>query len=283
MGKCVECKTKDSSYRPPGDTASRRWCKPCAQRLHPDAVPCYKPKPKKRRGGALPLQLDEMPRRPCIVASLGPGWLEKFVTAEQLRESARRGEWTPETTLALDLTTGTKLEAVAYTIGTELCGEGYAPMAAVQLEIARAMNINETACCGLNRAGNHTAPHQHSPMGVMQLLGGTGAAKEWHFWPPGAKDDDAQRMVLHQRAGDVLFFPPSWWHEVITSAGDIVETGERDVVAPNWVTWCLPRHMALQAGYALAVNATSEDQRNHRTTGKQNRKIYDAIVTYVDA
>jgi len=289
MGRCVTCREKDASYCPAGG-GPRRWCFGCSGE-HEGAVPKYQSQPQKRPRKTrkrpsdqrvLPLSLAALPRQPRIVASLGVGWMEERVTTEELIANAPRGTWTPNTSAALDLTTHTGLAARAAQLGAELCGEDYAPMAAMQRDIARAMHVNETACFGMNRSGNHTERHQHSPMGVLQLLGGQRAEKMWRFWPPETEGDETEPMMLRQRAGDVLYFPPGWFHEVYTLAGDLVETTvSHDVVAPNWVSWCLPRHLALEGGFALAVNAASEAQVTGTPSAKEKRAIYDAIVRYV--
>ena len=81
------------------------------------------------------------------------------MTTNELIDSAARGVWTPDTLAALDLTAHTGLAERAAQIGTELCGADYAPKAAMQRDTARAMHVNEAACCGLNHSGNHTERH----------------------------------------------------------------------------------------------------------------------------
>eukprot|EP01052_Picozoa_sp_SAG31_P057943 SAG31_NODE_17430_length_670_cov_12.760070_1_plen_128_part_00 len=111
-------------------------------------------------------------------------------------------------------------------------------MAPVLREVAQQMEINEVAVIGVNRVGNHTERHQHSPMGVLNLLGG--GSKLWKLWPPGAKEE-TEHIPIEQGAGQVLWIPPGWQHEVFTSGGVVIELdgGKPEIVAPHWITWCL--------------------------------------------
>jgi hypothetical protein len=99
-------------------------------------------------------------------------------TAELLNDAGRL-EWTAETTMVLDLTTHTSREEVATRIGEKLV-QDYMAMAPVLRAVAHEMGVNEVAVGGVSRTGNHTPRHQHAPMGVLNLLGGSeGASKQW--------------------------------------------------------------------------------------------------------
>ena len=120
-------------------------------------------------------------------------------------------------------------------------------------------------------------------MGVLNLLGGAGgASKRWHLWPPGEAAKAPE--VLDQRPGQVLWIPPGWYHEVWTTGGVMVASSEdrQEIVAPSWVTWCLPKRLALRSLCALLAGITSEDQRvtAARVTVAQKKELFAVIGAY---
>ena len=201
-------------------------------------------------------------------------------TAELLNDAGRL-EWTAETTMVLDLTTHTSREEVATRIGEKLV-QDYMAMAPVLRAVAHEMGVNEVAVGGVSRTGNHTPRHQHAPMGVLNLLGGSeGASKQWRLWPPGA-DGEREPITFEQRAGQVLWIPPGWQHEVFTTGGVVVELdgGTQDIVAPHWITWCLPKTLAMRSLCALLAGITREDQVSTNRTPKQKRELYEVLQQY---
>ena len=113
---------------------------------------------------------------------------------------------------------------------------------------------------------------------VLNLLGG--GSKQWRFWPPGA-NAAAEPLCLGQQAGQVIWVPPGWQHEVLTTGGVVVEFdgGEQEIVAPHWVTWCLPKSLALRSLCALLAGVTREDQSGPRSPA-QKRKLYEVLEGY---
>ena len=63
-------------------------------------------------------------------------------------------------------------------------------------------------------------------MGVLNMAVG---GKLWRFWPPGAAEDCAPDLVLTVCAGEMLWFPPGWGHEVVTLEGNVYP-GSDDVL-----------------------------------------------------
>lgn len=143
--------------------------------------------------------------------------------------------------------------------------------------------LSRFVCC-------HAAVHQHV-MGVLNLLGGVAAEKKWRLWPPNATSsggDAPGAITIHQSSGDVLWLPPGWYHQVeTTKVGTQVETtkvgtdpaqandepkskrrrratraqtAERDIILQSWVMWCVPRKMALEAGFAAVSAKVIEGQ-----------------------
>ena len=316
MGKCSKCQSKQASFYDP-DGGRGRYCKVCAV---PGAVSRYQKqkaeaaaaaaagggagsaelvgaekrgrqagageasisgKKRGRRNGALPISLSALGLTPLIVANLDEDWLEHRLKTSELLNGAFRSLWTTNTKSELDLTTDTKHQDIATKIGEELV-EHYATMAPVLRDVAKKMGVNETACMGANRPVHKTPKHQHAPMGVLNLLGGQGgAAKQWYLWPPG--DADGECVIIEQSPGQILWIPPGWYHEVWTIGGALMERGgKKEIVAPHWVSWCLPKELALRSLCALLAGVTGENQAKKNLTAAQKRELYVLLVAYAD-
>ena len=52
-------------------------------------------------------------------------------------------------------------------------------------------------------------------------------------------------------AGDVLWIPPNWHHEVVTEAGHYISKG--NTIATYWVAWCMPRHHVMPTLARIAI------------------------------
>lgn len=119
-------------------------------------------------------------------------------------------------------------------------------------------------------------------MAVLNLLGGQGgAAKRWYLWPPG--DADGECVIIEQSPGQILWIPPGWYHEVWTIGGALMERGgKKEIVAPHWVSWCLPKELALRSLCALLAGVTGENQAKKNLTAAQKRELYVLLVAYAD-
>jgi hypothetical protein len=283
MGKCIKCKLIEASYCNPGG-GERRWCKGCVDVLQNGAISRHAKtsSAQKRRAdsGHLPVSLAALENTPVIVAKLGPEFLaEHNFSVDEVKAGAGR-KWTAGSVSALDLTTNNKNQQSAIDIGTVLV-QDYEEMAGVLTKVAIAMGVNQTACVGLNRVGHTTPRHQHTPMGVLNVLGGPAARKTWLFWRPGAAATAEPDKTLTQASGDLLWFPPAWFHQVHTVATDTVATDMGTETAPvaSWVSWCLPRHLAAMAGFSMAVGSSTEGQKTTRKPDKL--AVYNALLEYM--
>jgi hypothetical protein len=148
-------------------------------------------------------------------------------------------------------------------------------------QVATAMGVNKTACVGLYRVGCTTPRHQHTPMGVLNVLGGAAARKTWLFWRPEAAATAKPDKTLIQESGDLLWVPPAWFHQVHTVATDTVATSMGAETAPvaSWVSWCLPRHLAAMAGFSMAVGSSTEGQKTTRKPDKL--AVYKSLREYM--
>jgi hypothetical protein len=87
---------------------------------------------------------------------------------------------------------------------------------------------------GFVTAGGQTRRHQHvSPVCHYVVTG----QKQWHFWHPRRTMEETyevqpDHVISMQRAGELVYFPPGWWHEVFTLAGEPVVAGVAGI--PTW-------------------------------------------------
>jgi len=292
----VKCKAEEAAYvdergkrahcdscKRPGATRHIRKKRKAATANIDTAGLCDSGKKRTLTSDGPPISLASLGTSPFIAATLDADWLERQLPTRELLTDAPRGTWTAATTTELDLTTHTPREKVAISIGEQLVGD-YAAMAPVMRAVAHEMGVNQTACIGANRPGNRTPRHQHAPMGVLNLLGGgKGAAKRWRLWAPGS-ESGAESLCFEQRAGDVLWIPPGWQHEVMTTGGVVVELdgGGEEIVTPHWVTWCLPKRLAQRSLSALLAGVTREDQVSGSRTAAQKRKLYEVLEAYAE-
>eukprot|EP01048_Picozoa_sp_COSAG05_P008374 COSAG05_NODE_635_length_8192_cov_14.964043_4_plen_259_part_00 len=214
------------------------------------------------------VDFTKLPTTPCIVAHVELD--DDVVTAVvHAREEIRAHK-----DVELDVSTNDDLQAIAIALGSKFI-ENYSEMAKLCDQLARIMGINRTAALGVNRGGAHTPRHQHSPMGVLNVATGK---KLWRFWRPDAPFDCDPDFILTVYAGDMLWFPPGWVHEVFTLEGDVY-AGSNVVLNVNWVTWCLPRHLAAEAMEDLFTGATAESQRTVRgRLSKNDRQAMSRVV-----
>ena len=272
MPKCQSCKKKDASYCDP-KTNKRKWCRDCKD---PEALTKYAV--KKKNKASIPVNFDELPMEPRIIARLGNEWFGKFVSIEELKESVGPKKKGNSKTSKLDVSTGTNLEQTAIQIGRHLCGDAYERMHEITGKVARCMQINQEPILGFNYDKNVTRKHMHAPMGVLNLLGD--GMKQWRLWAPQTKDKNVSPTILNQYAGDLLWLPAGWFHEVWTLGGSQVDG---DTLARHWASWCLPRHMTMRPLAGLLVDDWQEEQKKEQTiTKKKKRMMYDILVKYVD-
>ena len=90
------------------------------------------------------------------------------------------------------------------------------------------------------KAGHLTAEHQHYLGAVNWLLTGQ---KTWVMRDPGR----SAVIEFTQKAGDVVYIPPGWWHEVRTVMGFHDHDGTGPSVALSFATWVAPRAASPEA------------------------------------
>ena len=82
-----------------------------------------------------------------------------------------------------------------------------------------------------------------------------------------------------QQAGDLLWFPPGWHHEVFTSGGTQL-TGLDVAVAPHWVAWCIPKRMVTSPLAMMGCGLAIESQCPNQITMARKKKLYGAMMGY---
>ena len=237
----------------------------------------------KRQRLQLPEKLDieTLPSQPAIIKSVLHVVKTHCPNAEDVLEAAGR-EWTPETTIILDVSTNSRSANVNEEKANQIKNFIFdnPQDVSVCVNIARALNINRSAVYGLTRVGNPTPAHEHTPLGVINLLLGVGCKKEWHFWQPGQHEDEKKpHAKITQESGDLLWFPPSWTHEVLTIGGQVCNG---QVIAPCWVSWCLPRKYALRGFADMASKESKEEQMKGVLSLNRIKKVYSLIIEYID-
>ena len=101
--------------------------------------------------------------------------------------------------------------------------------------------------------------------------------------------DRSDKVILDQRAGNLVWIPPGWFHEVHTLTADLREWKPRrgktitEHVAPNWVSWVLPKPLAWKALAMLFGGFIKEDQEaDFDKAGKkwQRQELINIITRY---
>ena len=99
----------------------------------------------------------------------------------------------------------------------------------------------------------------------------------WLLSPPEVAG--AEPIIIEQWPGDLLWIPPAWFHEVLTTGGEALGS---DVVAPHWVSWCLPRHLALRSLCAFLAGTVAEDQASAKPSATQKLAVYKVLTPYAE-
>jgi hypothetical protein len=247
----------------------------------------------------LPVEVRELTRTASIVGQLGalPCW--EAVSAQLLfdtpgDEPAERGEvpprelWSKNKTLALDLTTNVpRLEKVSRLVAEALIVR-HKEMMQLIVPLMEAMGINQLPSLGIARPGHVTERHQHF-CGVFNLLK-EGGAKVWHLWPPWAESkatSSPDMLTVEQRAGDVLWLPPGWWHEVATTGTRWQKTtvaGEKEAVCLHFTAWVMPAHLAeaALAGFRLPVKERGSVREKQMRSGPVPAKLAARVKRLIE-
>ena len=147
--------------------------------------------------------------------------------------------------------------------------------------IVKAHKLNSHSAFSLTAVENITTSHQHV-LGVLNLLFGESAHKEWRFWPPALMQAEGTSVDLKaaaasytkerpndncicrsQRHGDLIYVPPGWWHSVETVHGSL--KGDRSTqLASSWVTWVLPWELVEDVALGMLLGDVKEAQTSIR-------------------
>jgi hypothetical protein len=235
------------------------------------------------------IDVERLPDTPEIVVRLGPEWLEKQMEPLTFAKVVTNGScrWCKGTTKELDLTSGKpELEEVAKHVMAQVVGTTAAvePMSACIEQVADIMDSRHyqaKPCFGAVAVATHTVKHQHTPLGVLNMCGA--GSKEWQFWGPDWEEGTQQQpprqpIAILQQAGDLLWFPPGWHHEVRTTGGTLLAGY---CVAPHLVGWCIPKRLVYDALATLGCGLAKESQcPNVLSRPHKKASLYRAMKKY---
>ena len=241
-------------------------------------------RPKLGNQMRLPIDLESLPDKPAIVVSMKPDWLADQMgelTFTQVVEGSNI-RWQAATKKVLDLTSQQpeRRQVAADVMRLLVRGDQASAMAECVADVANiinSVNYNADPAFGAVAVGNRTLKHQHAPFGVFNMCGA--GTKEWKLWEPGSAIDCTPPFVIKQGAGDLLWIPPGWPHEVFTTGGTMIN---RELNAAfHWVGWCMPRRLVHESLAALGCGVTHEDQCRTKVQHASTKfRIYRAMTQY---
>lgn len=227
---------------------------------------------------ALGALLHGLPDHPKIIKSLDTSYSQLF-TPEDIADIIPR-PWHASIVEVgkefgdIDLTTKTKWEPKVDTLAAML-------LPAAELEFA----VKVVACLRLNTHGAVGAyqmnygsnTHCHILPVINFLFYGK---KVWKVWKPGTFKLDpfnyppkkpAQKVTdtIEQNAGDVLWLPPGWVHQVTTVGGEVIN--ER-VMAAGFAIWCIPAPWRALTLMRKITKESVEQQKPERRKRKLEEK-----------
>ena len=156
------------------------------------------------------------------------------------------------------------------------------------LAVCNALSINTGATVGMYPVRSEpTRAHQHV-MGVLHILGR--GRKRWRFWRVGRDPSvDPHDSELIQEWGDMLYFPPGWWHEVHTEMGEpIVLNGKQLMVCMHWVAWAWPLARRMEAvgqwfgGHVVEGQALADGQGRGQSVRQVRQKVWATLLLPAD-
>ena len=172
----------------------------------------------------------------------------------------------------IDITTGTRNEERAENFGKAL--QQLLGVSTTEIETsvncAKLLHVNTAGAFGVNCLHNHTKEHGHMQGVLNLLLSGT---KTWHMRPPGPRGSSTCITTIIQEAGQLLWLPPGWYHEVKTTGygpelprprdlpRDCINSGPEIRIAHAFTVWCLPEELCEYALCSYACGASEEGQK----------------------
>ena len=229
------------------------------------------------------LQLD----RPRIVLQHPAGICNMLLSVQDLFEPREnKKNWKKDLDMTSDFPA---LAEKARLIGQALFSD-FDDSQIITEQYCNLIRVKQNGVCGVTALKRHTHVHQHV-MGVANhLLRGQ---KLWRFWPPwfrrdATRDHEADSELasdvaveILQKAGDLLIFPPGWWHEVHTTGGEFPPRNTSgETIATHFVMWLMPQSVCAEALLAYASGSVDEDQEGSmkHCTPSVAKKLY-AVYT----
>ena len=211
------------------------------------AVPSPPAQPAQPAQPALGDLLYGLPDHPKIIKSLGPEYSQYF-TIDQLAQMIPR-PWHALTNQGdIDLTTKNKWQDKVDVLAAMLLPKEQLDFAA---EVAACLRLNTHGAVGAYQVEYGSSTHCHILPVINFLFHGQ---KSWKVWKPGTfklnpkkdlpkKPTEPVTDTIPQAAGDVLWLPPGWVHQVTTLGGEMIN--DRSMSA-GFAIWCVPApHRAL--------------------------------------
>ena len=158
---------------------------------------------------------------------------------------------------------------------------------------AGVLKINTQGAIGVYTQSRLTKAHGHF-MGVLNLL--IGGTKMWKLWKPGPHPREHQRVedaCINQREGELLWLPPGWYHEVLTTGISYMTStpfryvNTQNGVAHSMTCWHVPAELRTQTVLTYALGMSEEAQTqvpywskgvSHSGAADVKQKLYDIFV-----
>ena len=234
------------------------------------AVPSPPAQPAQSAQPVLEALLNGLPDRPQIIKSLGPEYSQYF-TFEELADIIPR-RWHTLTDMGdIDLTTGTKHQPKVDVLAAMLLSKEQLDFAS---DVATYLRVNTHAAVGAYQSGYRSSTHCHILPVINFLFHGR---KSWKVWKPGTFKLKPERMppidtpvpvtdTIPQNAGDVLWLPPGWVHQVTTLGGEMIN---KKVMSAGFAVWCVPAPFRALTYSRYITGEAVEQQKPERQSGKR--------------
>ena len=245
------------------------------------------------------------PQRPVTCEGL-PDLVQRTISDEHLNISALLSAYAGEnkkatlpkegTTVSkiIDITTGTRNEERAENFGKafqQLLGISTTEIE-TSVNCAKVLHVNTAGAFGVYCLHNTTKEHGHMQGVLNLLLSGT---KTWHMrppGPPGPRGSSTCITTIIQEAGQLLWLPPGWYHEVKTTGygpelprprdlpRDCINSGSEIHVAHAFTVWCLPEELCEYALISYACGASEERQKpdNSMSNSAERTALYKLLA-----
>ena len=242
------------------------------------ATPSPPAQPAQLAQTALADLLYDLPDRPSIIKHLGKEY-SQFFSIDELAEIIPRTWHTQIQRGDIDLTTRTKWQGKVDVLAAMLLSKEQLDFAA---EVAACLRMNTHGAVGAYQVEYGSSTHCHILPVINFLFRGQ---KSWKVWKPGTFDLKLRKdlpknppepvtATIQQAAGDVLWLPPGWVHQVTTLGGEMIN--HRSMSA-GFAIWCVPApHRALT--YLRYVTGESVEKQKP-AAGKHKMEEEDPEVT----